>query len=86
MVPNHATHHKCEIAGLGILKGAKEAVFGLQNIDLVNDTIKILGIHFAYDKKIQGERDYLTTVKKNSKGSHSMDYKDTYSRRKKFNF
>ena len=51
MVPNHATHHKCEIAGLGILKGAKEAVCGLQNIDLVNDTIKILGIHFVCDKK-----------------------------------
>ena len=55
---------KCEIAGLGILKGAQEAVCSLENIDLTNDTIKILGIHFSYDKKIQTERNYLTTVKK----------------------
>ena len=48
--------NKCEIAGLGILKGAQEAVCGLQNIDLTNDTIKILGTHFSYNKKIQTER------------------------------
>ena len=33
---------KCEIANLGILKGAQEAIYGLQNIDLINGTIKIL--------------------------------------------
>ena len=62
---------KCEIAGLGtlkwaqeILKGAQKAVCGLQNIDLTNDTIKTLGIHFSFNKKIQTERNYLTTVKK----------------------
>ena len=59
--------NKCEIAGLGILKGAQEAVCGLQKIDLTNDTIKILGMHFSYNKKIQTERNYLTTVKKNQK-------------------
>ena len=44
--------NKCEIAGLGILRGAQEAVCGLENTDLTNDTIKILGIHFSYNKKI----------------------------------
>ena len=56
--------NKCEIAVLGILKVTQEAVCGLQNIDLTNDTIKILGIHFSQNKKIQTERNYLTTVKK----------------------
>ena len=56
--------NKCEIAVLGILKVTQEAVRGLQNIDLTNDTIKILGIHFSQNKKIQTERNYLTTVKK----------------------
>ena len=37
---------KCRITGLGILKGAQEAVCNLQNIDLTNDTIKKLRIHF----------------------------------------
>ena len=54
----------CEIAGLGILKGVQKAVCGLQNIDLTNDAIKILGIHFSYNEKIQTERNFLTTVKK----------------------
>ena len=53
---------KGEIAGLGILKGAQETASGLQNIDLTTGTIKILGIHFSFDKKIQTERNYLTTV------------------------
>ena len=56
--------NKCEIAGLGILKGVQKAVCGLQNIDLTNDAIKILGIHFSYNEKIQTERNFLTTVKK----------------------
>ena len=56
--------NKCEIAGLGVLKGVQEAVCGLQNIDLTNDTIKILGVHFSYNKNVQKEKNYLTTVKK----------------------
>ena len=47
--------NKCEITGLGILKWAQEALCGLQNIDVTNDTIKILGMHFSYNKKIQRE-------------------------------
>ena len=38
--------NKYEIVHLGILKRAQETVCGLQNIDLTNDTIKILGIPF----------------------------------------
>ena len=39
---------KCEIAGLGPLKGVLEAVCGLETVDLTNDAIKIPGIHFSY--------------------------------------
>ena len=35
---------KWEIAGIGSLKGVTEAVCGLKSVDLLNDTIKILGI------------------------------------------
>ena len=56
--------NKCEIAGLGILKGTQEAICDLQNIDLTNDIIKIPAIHFSYNKKNQTERNYLITVKK----------------------
>ena len=44
-------HEKCEIAGIGVLKSMKVAVCGMKCIDLCNDTIKITGIHFSYNKK-----------------------------------
>ena len=39
---------KWEIAGLVPLKGVLETVCGLKSVDLTNDAIKILGIHFSY--------------------------------------
>ena len=51
-----ANFEKCEIAGIGSLKGVEEAVCGLKCVDLSNDTIKILGIHFSYNKKSSNEK------------------------------
>ena len=41
---------KCEIAGIILLKGAIETACGLKLVDLTVDTIKILGVHFSYNK------------------------------------
>ena len=46
-----ANIEKREIAGIGSLKGVTETVCGLKCVDLSNDTFKILGIHFSYNKK-----------------------------------
>ena len=37
---------KCEIAGIGVLKGFQIALCGMEYVNLKNNTIKILGIHF----------------------------------------
>ena len=58
---------KCEIAGIGSLKWVTEAVCRLKRANLSNDTIKILGIHFSYNKKVQMQNNFLTTMKKYSK-------------------
>ena len=55
---------KCEIAGIGSLKGVTNAVCGLKFVDLSNDTIKILRIYFSYNKKVQMQNNFLTTIKK----------------------
>ena len=55
---------KCEVAGIGILKGVKVAVFGMNCIDLTKETIKIFGIHFSYNSQVQNEQNYLNTVLK----------------------
>ena len=52
---------KNELAGLGSLKGVTETVCDLKSVDLSNDTIKILGIHFSYNKKVQMQNNFITT-------------------------
>ena len=44
---------KCEIDGIGALKGVHVGVCGLKSVDLTSDTVKILGVQFSYNKKIQ---------------------------------
>ena len=55
---------KRETAGLGPLKGVLEPVCGLKTVDLTNDTIKSLGIHFWYHNETKTEQNFLSTVKK----------------------
>ena len=47
---------KFEIAGIGVLKGVKVAVCGIERADLVLDTMKILGTHFSYNEQLKKER------------------------------
>ena len=50
-----ANFRKCEIAGLGFLKGVLEAVCSLKSITnhLTTNTIKILGAHFSYNSTLK---------------------------------
>ena len=47
---------KSEIADIGALKGVQVEVCGLCCIDLNNDTLKILGTYFSYNKKLKKEK------------------------------
>ena len=55
--------NKCEIAGLGSLKGVLEAVCGLKSIKLTTDTVKILGAHFSHNDTLKLRNDFLDTVR-----------------------
>ena len=55
---------KCEIAGIRSLKGVEIAVCGMKNIDLTKDAVKIIGISFSYNKAIQNELNFRTTISK----------------------
>ena len=59
--PNEA---KCEIADIGVLKGVSLALCGMDCIDLTKKTIKILGIHFSYNKKLETEENFIRHVRK----------------------
>ena len=59
-----ANIEKCELAGIGFLKGVTEAVCGLKHVDLSIDTIKIYRIHFSYNKNVQMQNNFITAIKK----------------------
>ena len=46
---------KCKIAGIGVLKGV-QAVW-----DLRNEAIKILGIYFSHNQKIEDKENFYIT-------------------------
>ena len=53
---------KCEIAGIGALKGVRVAVCGMRCIDLCNEAIKILGTYFSCNSKIKEECNFLNPL------------------------
>ena len=46
---------KCEIDNISDLKRVSLALCGMDCIDLPNKTIKILGIYFSFNKKLEHE-------------------------------
>ena len=53
---------KCEIAGIGALKGVQVAVCGTRCIDLCNEAIKILGTYVSCNSRIKKESNLLKIV------------------------
>ena len=56
LTPNRS---KCEVAGIGALKGAKLALYSMKCIDLKLNNIEILDIHFLYKKKVENNENFL---------------------------
>ena len=46
------------MAGTGVLKEAHMALCGMERVNLKNSTIKILGIHFLYSKRLVNDENY----------------------------
>ena len=57
---------KCEVAGIGALKGAKMALCSMKCINLRLNTVKLLGIHFSYNNNIENEnfQKRITSIEK----------------------
>ena len=49
---------KCEIAGIGALKGVQVALCGMRCIDLVSNIVKILGIYYSYNDKLEIQENF----------------------------
>ena len=55
---------KCEVSGIGVLKGVKTTLCNVKNVDLCNHFIKILGFHFSYNNNLSCDKNFLSVVKK----------------------
>ena len=53
---------KCEVAQIETLKGAKMALCGIKCIGLRFNIVKILGIHFSYNKKNENDEKFLEQI------------------------
>ena len=55
---------KCEIASIGVLKGVKVALCGMRFANLFEDIIKILGIHYSYNKQLENNENFKKYIAK----------------------
>ena len=51
-----------KIAGIGVKKGVQMALCGMAHINLMDHVIKILGIYFSYNKKLEQEKYFLNHI------------------------
>ena len=54
--------NKCEISGIGSMKGVQVAVCNMKCVDLKSEVIKILGVYFSYDIKLKNEMNFLKCI------------------------
>ena len=55
---------KSEIAGIGTLKGVRVALCSMQCIIINEETVKILGINFSHNKKLEEEKSFNNHIAK----------------------
>ena len=55
---------KCEVSGIGALKGVATALCGVKNVDLCESFIKILGFNFSYNRKLSCDKNFVSILNK----------------------
>ena len=48
----------CETAGIGVLKGVQLVLCCMECVNLKNNKIKISGIHFSYNRRLENDENY----------------------------
>ena len=53
---------KCEIARIGVLNGVQVALCDMKWVNLNNETVKILGVHFSYNKNLEQDKTFSERI------------------------
>ena len=67
---------KCEIADIGALKGVQVALCSMRCIYLVSNIVKILGIYYYYNKKLEIQENFKRHIIKTKKTLQIWGIKD----------
>ena len=76
---------KSVIVDIGVLKGIQVSICGMSCINPNNDTLKILGTHFYYNKKLEEEKQNLN-CNSYPKSVENMENEKPYTRKKSLYF
>ena len=49
---------------MGVLKGVKVALYGMTCVNVHEDTIKILGIRYSYNKQLENDENFIKYIAK----------------------
>ena len=61
---------KCELAGIGVKRSVLTALSGVNNVSLLTNCIRVLGVNFTYNSKLFHEKNYMACIKKLQKVLH----------------
>ena len=59
---------KCEMAGIGVLKGVQVVLCAMRYIDIVSSIVKILDIYYSYNEKLETQENikrHIIKIEKN---------------------
>ena len=49
---------KTEICGIGVKRGVDIALCGMKSVNLLTDSVKVLGVYFSYNEEISKEKNF----------------------------
>ena len=55
---------KCEMNSIGTLKGVNVTLNGMKYLNLTKTTVKILGVHFSYNRKLEHQVNFQSHIVK----------------------
>ena len=55
---------KCEIVAIGVLNGVQVVLCGMKCVNLNNETVKIFGVHFWYNKNLEHDKNFCEHIVK----------------------
>ena len=53
---------KCEMNSIGTLKGVNVTLNGMKYLNLTKTTVKILGVHFSYNRKVEHQVNFQSHI------------------------